>query len=186
MKRALCMGLALLLAALAGMPSLAQKRLPAPVIYRDEAEWMTAWDDPDILFPTHLQVIQGISNVGGKTRKYWCVLWRIRDKRGITKANSYLWRIRVDRTGKKPLKYIPGGAGSPIFLEMWGRSGWQTSTYTGMITTGIAYSQDWCGLAGGQRIRAQIQSIDEQGKPNGRKSKWVKFDLDELKPPLSW
>ncbi|MDE2853525.1 MAG: hypothetical protein OXN88_05080 [Chloroflexota bacterium] len=203
MKRALCMALALLLATLAAMPSLAQKRLPAPVMYRDMAEWwqVRGTSDFDVYVgASELRSSYIVSENGKSVRKnvrLWCIIWWFADKNGWTKSaeahkkvnvkpGDYTWRILVRRSNKnKPVKYLPD-IPHPSRKEMWGKSGWQTPSSFDWPWGGPDYKYEWCGLDGSQKLETRIQLIDKHGNPAGKKSKVVKLKLSKLTEPTIW
>ncbi|MDE2859530.1 MAG: hypothetical protein OXN94_16915 [Chloroflexota bacterium] len=205
MKRALCMGLALLLAALTGMPSLAQKRLPAPRVYFDgevvnnnwlkhgnsgSRQFLEARQNGDHAFAVLLH-IQWWSRgtFGNDAGPFWCLRWVFSDRDGITKSGKYTWRITVTRKNKKSLKYV--GAETPTTLhhwKYWGKEGWQN--FDPIRDTWHRWDDDgnklpdqellWCGLDGKQNVRTRVQLIDQHGKPAGKKSKILNFKLGAL------
>jgi len=200
------MGLALLLAALTGMPSLAQKRLPAPRVYFDgevvntnwlkhgnsaRQQFLEAMQDPDIPFAILLRTQRwSRGSYGNKAGPFWCLNWVVADRDGVTKSKEYSWRITVTRTNNKPLKYV-GDAPPPSghsFWTPWGKKGWQnldpnTDRWYRWDDNGNllpTYSHMWCGFDGKQKLRTRIQLIDQHGKPAGKKSKILNFKLGAL------
>lgn len=204
------MGLALLLAALAGTPSLAQKRLPSPVVYFDgevvNNDWLNhgnsgsrkfleARQNGDHAFAVLLRFQRWSQGTfGNDAGPFFCLGWVFSDKAGVTKSGTYIWRVTVTRKNKKPLKYVGAEAPAPstnLHWKYWGKEGWQNFDPIG--DTWHRWDDDgnklpdqellWCGLDGGQSVRTRVQLMDQNGSPAGKKSKIQTFRLPALPSP---
>ncbi len=205
MTRSIKIGLVVLLTALAALPSLAQKRFPAPVVFFDgeviNSNWvehgnrgrqrfLKALDNPDIPFAILLRFQWFSGAFGGQMgRPIWCLDWVIADRNGVTKSKEYSWRITVIGRNNKPLKYV-GDAPPPSISSVWkpwGKEGWHnldphTDRWYSWDKGNLlpTYGHLWCGLDGDQRVRTRIQLIDQHGNPAGVKSKILRFKLGPL------
>lgn len=203
MNRLWTICLALLLAWLTAMPSLAQKRFPAPIIYFDgevqsnnwldegydgRRQWLEARQNPDIPIAILLRYQYWWRDWGGSIKGYWCIHWDVADKNGITKSKEYSWRMIVSRSNNRPPKYVGDFRPSYHMLKRWGKKGWQNLSAhndrwyrwdnAGNLLS--EYMHYWCGFDGKQTVRVRIQLIDQHGNPAGGKSKSIRFKLPKL------
>jgi len=187
------------------MPSLAQKRLPAPVVYYDgwvvtnnwlkggnsgRQQWLAARQNSDIPFAILLRFYPRTERLGDRSRTFLCLDWAIADTNGVTKSKEYSWRITVTRQTNKAPKYVGDELGSNPYhlLNFWGEKGWRnfsahTDRWYRWDSNGnqlAEYEHYWCGFDGGQKLRTRIQLIDQHGNPASKKSKILKFRLPAL------